>query len=128
MKSVTASLKTFGLYMMFVPGLGLMTIPELLLDLFGLSHDGYLWTARVVGLLAFIIGIFQFSIAKYELHQLYKITVGQRYFAALFFTGLWMMGEAEVAILLFALIDMAGATWTLLASNHCKSDAASSGI
>ena len=111
---VTNSLKVFGIYMMLIPGIGLMVIPKFLLDFNGLSHDEHLWTARVVGLLAFIIGTYQFSIAKYKLHQLYKTTVAQRYFAALFFITLWITGEAEITILLFALIDIAGATWTML--------------
>ena len=114
MKSVTNSLKVFGIYMMLIPGIGLMILPEFLLDFNGLSHDEHLWTARVVGLLAFIIGAMQFTTAKYELAPLYKVTVALRYFAALFFTGLWITGEAETAILLFALVDMAGATWTML--------------
>ncbi|WP_312923294.1 hypothetical protein [Empedobacter brevis] len=113
-KSATNSLKVFGIYMMLIPGIGLMTIPNFVLDLNGLSHDKHLWTARVVGLLAFIIGTYQFSIAKYELQRLYKITVAQRYFASLFFVILYLTGEAEVAILLFALIDFIGATWTML--------------
>lgn len=99
--------------MMLIPGMGLMTVPGFMLDFNGLGHDEHLWTARVVGLLAFIIGTYQFSIAKYNLQRLYKITVAQRYFAALFFTGLWITDEAEIAILLFALIDIIGATWTL---------------
>ncbi len=70
--------------------------------------------ARIIGLLAFIIGVFDVFFAKYELAQLYKMTVALRYFAALFMTGLWMTGEVEVMILLFATVDAAGATWTML--------------
>lgn len=118
MNSAPTSLKVFGLYMMLVPGLGLMTMPATLLDLFGLSHGGQLWMARVIGLLAFIIGTYQYSIAKQGLAKLYKGTVAQRYFAALLFAGLWLKGEAGAAILLFALIDTLGASWTLLAANR----------
>lgn len=114
MNSVTTSLKVFGLYMILIPGIGLMAVPEFLLDLFGLSYGQYLWMARVVGLLAFIIGVFDLYIAKYELAQLYKLTVVLRYFAALFLAGLWVTGQVEIMILLFAAIDATGATWTLL--------------
>lgn len=114
MKSVTTSLKVFGIYMMLIPGLGLMVIPEIILDLFQLSHGGYLWMARVIGLLAFIIGVFDFYFAKYKLSQLYPATVVLRYFAALFLAGLWITGQVEIMILLFAAIDAVGATWTLL--------------
>lgn len=118
MNSAPTSLKVFGLYMMLIPGLGLMSIPATLLDLFGLSHEGQFWMARVIGLLAFIIGTYQYSIAKLGLARLYKITVAQRYFAALLFAGLWLKAEAGAAILLFALIDTLGASWTWLAANR----------
>ncbi|WP_129375437.1 hypothetical protein [Pseudomonas aeruginosa] len=118
MNSVRTSLKVFGLYMMLIPGLGLMIVPAILLDLFGLSHDGHLWMARVIGLLAFIIGTYQYSIARQGLAKLYRVTVAQRYFAALLFAGLWVRGEAGAAILLFALIDTLGASWTLFTVNR----------
>lgn len=120
MNSAPISLTAFGLYMMLIPGVGLMIAPERLLDLFGLSHGGHFWMARVIGLLAFIIGVFQFSIARYALERLYPVTVAQRYFAALVFIALWVKGEAQVAILLFAAVDMAGATWTLLAKKRSR--------
>ena len=114
MNSVTNSLKVFGIYMILVPGLGLMIMPEFILDLFSLSHGGELWLPRMVGLLAFIIGVFDFSVAKYEVQKLYILTVLLRYFAALFMIILWMIGEVGVMIMLFAFIDAAGATWTML--------------
>lgn len=114
MKSVTTSLKLFGIYMILIPGIGLMAAPGFFLDLFGFSHGEYLWMARVIGLLAFTIGVFDVFFAKYELAQLYKLTVAIRYFAALFLTGLWVAGQVEVMILLFAAADAAGATWTML--------------
>jgi len=114
MKSVTISLKVFGIYMVLIPGIGLMIVPDFILDLFKLSYGEELWMPRMIGLLAFIIGVFDFFIAKYELSQLYKSTVLLRCFAALFMVGLWMKGEVEVMILLFAGIDAAGAFWTML--------------
>lgn len=115
MHSVTTSLKAFGIYLMLIPGIGLMAVPDFILDLFHLRYGEELWMARLVGLLAFIIGIFDFSIAKHELGRLYSLTVWLRYFAALFMIGLWLSGEVEPMILLFAAIDAAGASWTLLA-------------
>jgi hypothetical protein len=118
MKSVTTSLKVFGIYMILIPGIGLMTVPDAMLDLFKLSYGEALWMARMVGLLAFIIGVFDFSIAKYELNELYNLTVWLRYFAALFMIGLWLKGEVEIMILLFAAVDIAGASWTMLANKN----------
>lgn len=122
MKSTTTSLTVFGIYMILIPGIGLMTVPDFMLDLFKLSYGQELWTARMIGLLAFIIGVFDISIAKYELDKLYNLTVMLRYFAALFMIGLWVIGEVEIMILLFAAIDIAGASWTLLAIKNTVPD------
>jgi hypothetical protein len=114
MKSVTMSLKVFGIYLILIPGIGLMIVPELILDLFSLRHGGENWLPRMIGLLAFIIGCFEISIAKNQISKLYNLTVYLRYFAALFMVGLWLTGEVEISILAFAAIDAAGATWTML--------------
>jgi hypothetical protein len=114
MKSITTSLKVFGIYMILIPGIGLMTVPDFMLDLFKLSHGEELWIPRMMGLLAFIIGVFDFYIGKHALHKLYQLTIIVRYVATVFMISLWLKGEVEVAILLFAAIDAAGATWTML--------------
>jgi hypothetical protein len=114
MKSVTMSLKVFGIYLILIPGIGLMMVPELILDLFSLRHGDENWLPRMIGLLAFIIGCFEISIAKNQISKLYNLTVYLRYFAALFMVGLWLTGEVEISILAFAAIDAAGATWTML--------------
>lgn len=114
MKSVTISLKVFGIYLILIPGIGLMIVPELILKLFSLRHGGENWLPRMIGLLAFIIGCFEISIAKNQISKLYNLTVYLRYFAALFMVGLWLTGEVEISILAFAAIDAAGATWTML--------------
>jgi hypothetical protein len=114
MKSVTISLKVFGIYLILIPGIGLMIVPELILELFSLRHGGENWLPRMIGLLAFIIGCFEISIAKNQISKLYNLTVYLRYFAALFMVGLWLTGEVEISILAFAAIDAAGATWTML--------------
>ena len=114
MKSITTSLKVFGIYMILIPGIGLMIAPDFMLDLFKLSHGEELWIPRMMGLLAFIIGVFDFYIGKHALHKLYQLTIIVRYVATVFMISLWLKGEVEVAILLFAGIDAAGATWTML--------------
>ncbi len=117
MKSVTTSIRVFGIYMILIPGIGLMAVPELMLDLFKLSYGDELWMPRMIGLLIFIIGVIDFSIAKYKLEKLYKLTVALRYLAAAFMIGLWITGEVEIMILLFAAVDALGATWTILTIN-----------
>ena len=100
--------------MIVIPGIGLMAIPEFILDLFKLSHGDHLWMARIIGLLAFGLGIYYFYIAKYKIAVLYNTTVVLRYFASIFMVGLWLTGQVEIMILLFAAVDTAGATWTMI--------------
>ena len=113
MKATGLSIHVFGIYMILIPGLGLIVIPELLLEFFQLSHGGDIWLARMVGLLALAIGVYYYFIARYKLCKLYILTVILRYVAAAFMIGLWVAGEVGVAILMFAAVDAFGATWTL---------------
>ena len=113
MRSTANSLYVFGLYLMIIPGFGLMCCPDTLLDLFQLESGDQLWLARMVGLLAFCIGVLEWNIAKHAVEPLYKVTVYLRYGPALFMIGLWIIGEVGIMILGFSLIDALGATWTL---------------
>jgi hypothetical protein len=119
MKSAELSLRVFGTYMILVPGLGLIAIPAVMLDLFQLSHGDYLWMARMIGLLALLLGVYYYFMANYNTTKLYLATVVNIYIAAVFMIGLWASGQVEIMILLFAAVDAAGATWTLIA--HKKS-------
>lgn len=115
MNSKPVSLKVFGIYLILVPGIGLMFFPGLILDLFQLRFDAIYWLPRMVGLLALIIGVFDYSIGYFRVSPLYIHTVVLRIFAALFMVSLWLLKEVEVMILLFAAVDAGGALWTLLA-------------
>lgn len=125
MNSMSNSLKAWGVYLVVVPGLGLMIAPEALLDLFGLSHGGELWLARMIGLLAFILGVLDWAIASYEHVRLYKLTVILRYFAAAFMIGLWLTGQVAIHILLIASMDVLFSTWTMLTIRSSQRAAAS---
>ena len=113
MKSPETSLRAFAIYLILIPGIGLMAMPGFVLDLFQLSHSSEsMWMARMIGYLAFALGIYYFYIAKYKLRRIYKITVVLRFLAAAFMAGLWLTGEVEIMILLFAAPDALAATWT----------------
>ncbi|NND08810.1 MAG: hypothetical protein HKN87_20755 [Saprospiraceae bacterium] len=118
MNTSATSLKAFGIYLILIPGLGLMLIPEFILDLFSLHHGNSFWLARMLGLLAFIVGVYYTIAARHKLRELYIPSVILRYFAAFFMGVLWLTGEVEVMILLFAVIDVCGATWTLMTLRH----------
>lgn len=111
MNSVEKSIYTFGLYMILVVGLGLMIFPIFLLDLFRLPYGDDTWI-RFVGLLAFVIGVFDLVMARHNLPPLYIWTVWLRLFATLFMIVFFATGKLGVGILAFAGIDLTAALWT----------------
>ena len=120
MNPVLNSIRVWAIYLIFVPGFGLMAFPEFFLDLFDLRHGGELWMARMVGLLAFILGVLDYGIAVHRLEQLAPLMSGLRYFAAVFMVGLWMTDQVGVMILLFAAADFLAATWTMVAVRNTE--------
>jgi len=115
MKPTPFSIYVFGIYMILVPGLGLMFLPAFMLDMFNMAYDPtLLWPVRMIGLLASIIGAFDILTAKHEVVSFYKWTVRLRYYAAAFMIALFALKQVEAAILIFAAVDALGATWTML--------------
>ena len=108
------SLFVFGLYMVFVVGLGFMTVPMFILNLFGLTAGDDVWI-RMVGMLASIIGAYYVLAVRAGLDRFIPWTVALRYYAAAFMALIVVLGKIGPALLLFAAIDIAGATWTWFA-------------
>lgn len=114
MKRARTTLKIFGLYMIFVVGMGFMAIPMLVLDLFRLHAGDDVWI-RLVGLLASIVGVYYILVVRAQLDRFIPWTVFMRLYAAAFMTLLVALGKIGPALLLFAAIDAGAATWTWLA-------------
>ena len=104
----------FGIYLVSLPGLGLILIPDFLLDVVSLNH-GLDWQIRMVGLLAAILGGYYILISNYGYHKLYSWTIVFRLGASVFMSLLWLFGEAGMGILVFVAIELIGALWTWLA-------------
>lgn len=114
MKSPSKSLFVFGIYMIAIVGLGFTIMPAFVLDSFNLSYGDDTWI-RFVGLLAIIIGVYYVVAARYEFKEFFIWTVWMRFFAAAFMILMIITGITELPVLLFASIEIAGATWTLFA-------------
>lgn len=112
MKSTPTSIFAHAFYMMCINGLGLMLFPSLILDLFGFAHGELVWSFRMIGVLAFALGVYYYQIAKHQIVALYSWSAWLRYFAAGAMVVMWIVGEVEWMILLFAAVDSLGATWT----------------
>ena len=114
MSKARLSVVVFGLYLVFVVGLGFMLVPQVPLNLFGLGAGDDFWV-RFAGMLSFIIGVYYLLAARAEMESFYFWTVPARYFAAAFMLLMVVLGKIGSVLLLFAAIDAATATWTWIA-------------
>ena len=111
MSNAKLSVQVFGLYLVIIPGLGLMIAPHILLGLFGLSAGDDAWI-RMVGLLASIIGAYYLLAVRSGVTELFGWSVPIRIYAAAFMILLAATGVVGAGIVLFAAIDLLGAYWT----------------
>ena len=114
MKKAETSLFVFGLYMILIVGTGFMVMPAFALGMFNLSFGDDTWI-RFVGMMAAIVGVYYIVAARYHLKELYSWTVIMRFFAAVFMLLMVLTGKVEVSVIGFAIIEIAGASWTLMA-------------
>jgi hypothetical protein len=119
MNKARFSLLVFGIYLVFLVGFGFMFMPMQILHLFGLTAGDDVWI-RFVGLLASIIGFYYIQVVRTGLDRFIFWTVPARYYAAAFMVLLVVLKMVGPALLLFAAIDAAAATWTLVALRSTK--------
>ena len=107
------TVKAFGVYALLT-GLNLMFAPNMLLGLFGIPATSEVWI-RVVGVLAFNIGIYYWFAAKCEAKAFFEATVYLRGFVFIAFATFVALGFVNKALILFGVVEVAGAVWTWLA-------------
>lgn len=113
MSNSARSILVFGIYLSLA-GLSFFFIPNLILPLLGFAATTEVWI-RLVGLLTTILGMY----------FLYSVRTGDRLFfratliaRLMFFTGVLLivlLGWSSPLLILFGLVDLAGAAWTWLA-------------
>lgn len=113
MSKSAKSIFYFGIYLVLV-GLTLLIIPNVLLGLFGLTETSEVWI-RVVGMLAFILGVYYITAARHALRPFFQMSVYLRASVLLFFAVFVGLGMVGAPLLLFGLVDLGGALWTLQA-------------
>jgi hypothetical protein len=113
MSKAGLSVFVFGFYLVIV-GFGFMIAPHWNLRLFGLSAGDDVWI-RMVGMLASIIGAYNLLAVRARLEVFFQWTVPGRYYAAGFMALMFVLGKVGPAIMLFAALDAAAATWTWMA-------------
>jgi hypothetical protein len=77
-------------------------------------------TYGFVGMLASIIGFYYIQVARSSLVDFVPWTVIGRYYAAAFMVLLVVLRMVAPSLLIFAAIDIGGATWTWLGVRSAK--------
>ncbi len=113
MSKAAFSVRAFGVYLL-VLGVTLVTVPNLLLGVFGMPRTEEVWI-RVVGVLVFNIGVYYWFAALGEATAVFRASVFTRVLVLVAFATLAALGLASPVLVLFGLADFAGAVWTMLA-------------
>lgn len=107
------SVFVFGIYLT-VLGLALVLAPNVLLTLFGLPETKEVWI-RVVGMLLFLVSFYYIMAARSELKDFFVWSVYVRSMVIVFLALFVSMNWVKPILLLFGVIDLAGAIWTEMA-------------
>jgi hypothetical protein len=113
MSNSSRSVLVFGIYLL-LSGLTFAFAPNAILPLLGFAQTSEVWI-RLVGLLAGILGMYFINAARAGDRRFFGDTLTAR---LIFFSGVTLfvlLGWASPLLVLFGLIDLAGAAWTWLA-------------
>lgn len=113
MSRAAVSSLVWGIYLIVV-SLTIFAIPDVLLTLIGLPAHKDVWI-YVAALLAFNLAIYFIVNARSEHTPGIRASAFMRYLAALCFVAFAALQLAKWNIVVFAVPDALGATWTLLA-------------
>lgn len=113
MKSAALTVKVFGVYAALT-GLGLLFAPNVLLPLLGFQQSMEIWV-HVVGALALVVGYYYWACGVANARAFFVASVqGRMIFCAACF-ALVAGADGPLPLIALGLVDLAGATWTLLA-------------
>jgi hypothetical protein len=113
MSQAAKSLFVFGIYLCGL-GLVLLLVPNLLLQVFGVPATNEVWI-RINGMFLLCLSFYYVQAARSELRILIRWTIWARIAVIFFFAAFVLLVSAPKALLLFGLIDLLSAIWTLLA-------------
>lgn len=113
MSRAARSIIIFGIYVV-VTGLGLLLLPNTLLSVAGLPTTSEVWI-RMLGLLVAIVGCYYLYLGRLNVVPFFRVTVPGRLALALGLLTLVLLDQGDPQVLLFAVLDSAGAIWTWFA-------------
>ena len=120
MSKSAKSILVFSIYM-FVLGLILIVIPNVLLSVFGLPKTNDVWI-RVVGVLVLFLGYYYFQASRNDLKMFFKWSVYARTGVFLFFIAFVLFDFAPPTLILFGFVDAVAALWTYLSLRSEKQE------
>jgi hypothetical protein len=104
------TIQAFGIYLLGLGGI-LIVAPNALLSQFGLPPSEEIWI-HVVGMLVAFLGVYYVRAAAAGLSAFFGWTVPVRLSVLAFFAAFVALLSAPPTLLLFGLVDAAGAIWT----------------
>ena len=113
MTPATKSMYYFAIYLL-VLGVTLIVSPNALLSMVQLPETNEVWI-RVVGVLAFNIGIYYFYMAPVNNTVFLALTAYVRASIIVWFTLFVLLGWVSPMLILFGVVDLLGAIWTFTA-------------
>jgi len=113
MSPAARSIFAFGVYVVLV-GIGLVSFPNPMLGPLGFPAAQEPWV-RVLGVVVFVLGLYYTQAGRENAVPFFRWSVWGRFTILIGFTGLVVSGQAPVPLILFGVIDAAGAAWTYVA-------------
>src|SRR5712691_4066374 len=113
MSQAAKSLFVFGIYLGGL-GLILLLVPNLILRAFGAPPTNEVWI-RINGMFLLCLSFYYVQTARNELTRFIRWTVWTRIAVIFYFIAFVLLLSAPKALLLFGLIDLLCAIWTLFA-------------
>lgn len=110
MTASSKSLYYFGIYLL-VLGLALVIFPNSILAMFMLPETNEPWI-RVVGMLAFCLGIYYYFMAAANHVLFLTLSVYLRASVIIWFTAFVLLDWVSPMIILFGVVDLLAAGWT----------------
>jgi len=113
MSAASRSVYYFGFYLL-ATGLALIVSPNTLLSLVGIAPTGEVWI-RVLGSVVTAVGLYYVLMAPSNHTLFLTLTVYIRASIFVWFVVFAVLSIAPMQLILFGVVDLAGAGWTLMA-------------
>ena len=113
---MTGSLRSLFVFNFYVwaLALGLLLVPNFFLRILGMPETHEVWV-RCAGMLLLGYGFYYICVLRARMVEFLPFTVYVRSVVILFFVTFVVLGWARPILIVFGVIDLAGAVWTALA-------------